>query len=74
MAKPVFTNWDGRPAIVMSDASEAVAIIEPGGDWEEVDALDVLSTAPVISSADAFRRIFSRRFGSFSIPTRFAKD
>ena len=40
MPKPVFTSWDGRPAIVMSDASVAVAIIEPGGDWEEVDAMD----------------------------------
>ena len=74
MTKPVFTNWDGRPAIVMSDASEAVAIIEPGGDWEEVDALDVLTTAPVISSADAFLRIFSKSFGAFSIPAKFAKD
>ncbi|MAK13191.1 MAG: hypothetical protein CMN43_01110 [SAR116 cluster bacterium] len=67
----IFTNWDGRPAIVDSLGLKALAILEPGGDWVPVDAGDVFTSARVISGGEAsFKAIFSTRFGSFSIPKK----
>ncbi len=68
----IFTNWDGRPAIVDSLGLKALAILKPGGDWVPVDACDVFSSARVISGGEAsFKAIFEPIFGSFSIPKKF---
>ncbi|MFW5642305.1 MAG: hypothetical protein ACOCY0_06025 [Roseicyclus sp.] len=55
-AFPAFTSWEGRPAVAL-DASTAVAILEPGGAWQPVEAWDVLSTGAALSP-DAFARKF----------------
>jgi hypothetical protein len=51
----VFTNWDDRPAVLLS-WGKAVAVLEPGGDWVEVDAGDVANTAGVMSPEAAEAR------------------
>ena len=75
MTSPVFTDWDGRPAVLFSDSrGEALALLKPGGDWVPVDALDVFHTARVLDSAEALKSWFASGFGDFDIPTSFAND
>ena len=69
MAKLILTSWDGRPAVINSSGTKAVAIHRPGSDWVSVDALDVFNSGKVVSDPEVFMRKFSKRFGSFKIPS-----
>ncbi len=68
----VFANWDGRPAVLFSVGSgEALALLEKGGDWAPVDALDVDATAAVVGSEDELKGLFASTFGAFDLPKSF---
>lgn len=67
MEPPVFTDWDGRPAILLSPLS-AIALLTPGSDWIEVDAWDVANTAKVIWTEEQFKSLFASTFGDFHLP------
>lgn len=68
-------NWDGRPAVLFREPEyKAVAILEPKGDWVEVDAGDVLETGAVISSDEKFKARFQFQFGQFDIPMAASKS
>lgn len=59
----LFTNWDGRPAILlMKDGSpvKAYAVLGVGGGWVDVDYKDVWYTASVMPKA-----VFRARFEMF---------
>ena len=67
-----FCNWDGRPAVLASPAPGvfvAVAKLDPGSDWTEVDALDVRETAAVRASAEELEAGFERSFGPLDVPS-----
>lgn len=72
----VLTDWDNRPAVLFRDPDPklALALLEPGGDWVEVDLGDVSSTARVIPDEAAFRSRFPRMIGDAPLPTMPAKD
>jgi hypothetical protein len=61
------SDWDVRPAVLLSPA-RAVAILEPGGTWVEVDGLDVAHTGRPVASAEALERLFASTFGAFDLP------
>ena len=68
---PTFVDWDGRPAILFSAAKgDAVAILEPGGSWTAVDAMDVADSGKVVASEDALKLKFESVFGSFEVPIK----
>ena len=67
---PTFTSWDGRPAVVLEAGENlaAFAKLEPGADWVEVDAGDVVSTASVMPES-VFKSTFESTFGPLDLPT-----
>ncbi|MCB2092955.1 MAG: hypothetical protein H6901_02970 [Rhodobacteraceae bacterium] len=68
----LFCNWDGRPAILFSPVSGtlvAVAKLDRGADWSEVDAFDVSNTAVLRASAEELKAGFARSFGSLDVPS-----
>lgn len=71
--KLLYVSWDHRPAIVLSDVSQAYAIIEPNGGWVEVNALDVYHTGTIIHNFEQLKYIFSR-YGDFEMPVELISD
>lgn len=70
---PVFCDWDSRPAVAFS-STEALALLEPGGPWVSVDALDVAWAGAVLGSAEALSERFQKTFGPLDVPAAFSKD
>lgn len=60
MPAPVFTDWDGRPAVLVSN-DEAFAVLR--GSWTKVDELDVFSSGRVMSEG-RFRAAFAEELAS----------
>lgn len=58
----------------MFSLEEALAILEPGGPWVPVDALDVGFTERLIETEEAFRTLLASGFGAFDIPAAFPKE
>jgi hypothetical protein len=67
-----FGNWDRRPSVTVGDTSWA--LLTPGGDWVEVDHLDVGETAARVSDEAAFRAMFEPTFGKFDLPAAALND
>lgn len=44
----MFVNWEFRPAVLLNDG-RAFAILRKGGDWSEVDRLEVDDSGAVMS-------------------------
>lgn len=70
---PVFCDWDSRPAVAFS-STEALALLEPGGPWVSVDALNVAWAGAVLGSAEALSERFQKTFGPLDVPAAFSKD
>jgi hypothetical protein len=58
-------SWDWRPAVYFDD-ERAFAVLEPGGPWVPVDAMDVGETSSVLRE-DLWRRKFEDEFGPLDL-------